>query len=202
MPDHPILSRLLGLTPVVALSDTLLRGAVLCLLLPLLLAGTALLLAPVRELIPGQLRLVAQILATAFVTTLLLLLLQAFAWPLAESLGIYLPLLAVSTLLLDPLEREAWSGGVAGALCSLLSWTPSVALLVLPLAAVRELLGRGTLLGDLATIAPAFSGWGLRVGEGVPLLATPAGGVLLLALAMALYNHLRSRRGAEEGAPE
>ncbi|RME34935.1 MAG: electron transporter RnfE [Gammaproteobacteria bacterium] len=198
MSDHPVLDRLLGLTPVVALSDTLLKGVALCLLLATLLLASALLLAPFRELIPGQLRLVARVLVTSLVTTLLLLLLQAFAWPLAESLGIYLPLLAVSTLVLDPLEREEATSGVH----PLLRLSSSVALLVLPLAALRELLGRGTLLDGLATLAPGLSGWTLHlggVGYPLPLLATPAGGLLLLALAMALHGRLRAGRTGGEG---
>ncbi|WP_242673803.1 Rnf-Nqr domain containing protein [Stutzerimonas kirkiae] len=194
--DNPVLRRLLGLCPLLAVSDSLVKalGLGLAVLLVLPLAGLG---AALVGRVPGiRVRLPALLLINATLATCAELLLQAFAYELQQRLGIFIALLASSSLLLATRHRAGPHAPLTAATDAALTGLGFV-LLLLPLAALRESLGSGRLLADAHLLfGPRAQGWGLALGDyqgfALPLLAP--GGFILLGLLIALYNRLEQRR--------
>ena len=193
--QQPVLARLLGLTPVVALSDTLLHGLVAGLVLSAVLPLACALVSALRWWCPAHLRGAMLTLIGATLVSLAEILLQVWNPLLSDSLGIYLPLLAASSLLLVPLHEQALRMPVSASLVEGLLQGISFAGLMIPLSALREWLAWGTLLRGTAL---EFTLPGLASWHGLALLMQPAGGLLLLAVVLAGRNQVMQLRQLAE----
>ncbi len=147
-------------------------------------------IALVRGLLPKQARPFAYVLIIGLFATAVQMLLAAFLPGLSTSLGIYVPLMSVSCILLSRVngadeKPHIVSAGVDGLVTGLL-----FALILVILSAVRELLGYGTLFG-----ANVF-------GEGFePMLILKAvpGGFVLLGVIYGIVNYfIRKGKTAED----
>lgn len=193
--QNPMLARLLGLSPLLAVSHSLVTALGLGLAALAVTASSALLLIPLRSRLPPPLLLPATLLVIATATAAVELCMQAFFAPLRAALGLYVPLIAVNgAVLLLGIEpapyppRQAVLDGLATGLGMLLA----LALL----GAARELLGRGTLLRDLDLLVGASAtGWALRLfpsGYAFPFWTLPAGGFVAAGFLLALHRRLTS----------
>ena len=196
--QQPVLARLLGLTPVVALSDTLLHGLIAGLVLSVVLPLACTLVSALRWWCQAHLRGAMLALIGATLVTLAGMLVQVWNPALGDALGIYLPLLAASSLLLVPLHEQALRLPVAAASLEGLLQGISFAGLMIPLSALREWLAWGTLLRGTAL---EFKLPGLTQWSGLPLLAQPAGALLLLAVVLAGRNQVMQMRQLDRAAP-
>ncbi len=189
--QQPVLARLLGLTPVVAMSSTLLQGVVAGVVLMLVLTLACVLSSALRWWCPARLRGAMLALICASLVSLAGMLLQVWDPGLSDALGIYLPLLAASSLLLVPLHEQALRLPVAAAGLEGLLQGVSFTGLMIPFSALREWLAWGTLLRGTAleSSLPGLEQWG-----GLPLLAQPAGALLLLAVVLAGRNQVMQMR--------
>ncbi|QLF94312.1 electron transport complex subunit RsxE [Pseudomonas sp. ABC1] len=189
--NNPVLARLLGLCPLLAVSDSLVKalglGLALLFVLPLSGLGSALAtrLGGISMRLPVLLVIAATLVGSADI------LMQAYTYELHQRLGIFLPLLASSSLLLasQPAPQRPFAACIDATLTAL-----GFLLVLLPMAALRELLGSGRLLDDARLLfGPRAEGWNLLQLDGypgfpLPLLAT--GAFTLLGLLIALYNRL------------
>ncbi|QXI39583.1 Rnf-Nqr domain containing protein [Pseudomonas xantholysinigenes] len=157
---------LAGLAPVLGASTSLTNGIAIG-LCALLLAGLhQVLMTPLRRHLDANTIPWANIVLIAALTTCLLLALRAWALPLAEQLGHYPALLALTCLAIDPLlpQRKRWRAlglGLAGLLVGSVS-----------LGLCRQLLSNPL---------------GMHLAEFAP------GALIILGLLLGLYNHLRPR---------
>jgi electron transport complex protein RnfE len=113
---------------------------------------------------------------------------QAISYLVHQALGIYLPVLAGSCLLLALLEQTALKAGIRESLRAALMAGLGVFWPLLLLSLIRGLLGRGVVV----------SGWDSAAAGGgpLPILAEPAGGFLLLGLLFAAGRWLEARAAA------
>lgn len=188
---NPVLVRLLGLCPLLAVSDRLVTGLAIAILFALTVLWTQWLVAALRGLVPVAVRLPCQAVVAASGVTVLHTAVQAALPALSAALGVYLPVLAGCCLLLVRAEESAWRRPVTAAVRDAAAHAVAVLVFMAVFSAARELLGHGTLLRDLTLIVPG-SGWsGLQVlpqGWRLPIAAMPAGALLLLGAALALRN--------------
>ena len=123
------------------------------------------------------------------------LLMQAYLPALSESLGIFIPLIVVNCIILGRAEAFACKNGVVESLADGLGTGVGFTLALALVAAVREILGAGSLTvwGDIA-IKNVYS-------DTVVLAILPAGGFITLGLLLALINHLGAVQARRRGAP-
>ena len=183
---NPVLVQLLGMCSVLAITTSLFNGLGMGLSVTLILICSNVLISALRKVIPSQIRIAAYIVIIAGFVTLVDLLLQAFLPALAESLGVFIPLIVVNCMILGRAEAFASKNGVlASALDGLFQGIGyTVALVVMCI--IRELLGSGTFGGGLLC-----GGEGIRViPEGYPamLMVMPVGGFLTLGFLMAGFQ--------------
>jgi electron transport complex protein RnfE len=159
--QNPGLVQLLGLCPLLAISNTLENavGLGLATIFVLILSNASISL--IRSLVPDAIRLPVFVLIIAALTTCAELLVQALHYPLYQSLGIFLPLIVTNCLILSRAEalarRESvWISTLDGAAQGV-----GFFLVLIALAGLRELLS-STLI--LAALPPgAFISLGLLV---------------------------------------
>ena len=198
---NPVTVQLLGMCSTLAITTSLFNGIGMGLAVTVITICSNVLISALRNFIPNQIRIAAYITIIAGFVTVVDLCLQAFLPPLAESLGVFIPLIVVNCMVLGRAEGFASKNGVLASavdgLCQGIGYT--VALVITCI--IRELLGSGTFGGGLLN-----NGEGIRIiPEGVPAmqLVMPVGGFLVLGFVIAgselLMKHLNNKK-VKEGA--
>ena len=199
---NPVLVQLLGMCSTLAITTSLFNGLGMGAAVTIITICSNVLISALRKFIPNQIRLAAYITIIAGFVTVVDLCLQAFLPALAESLGVFIPLIVVNCMVLGRAEAFASKNGVLASavdgLCQGIGYT--VALVVV--CVIRELLGNGTFGGGLLN-----GGEGIRIiPEGYPAmqLVMPVGGFLVLGVVIAgsqwLMKYLEIKNKKKEAA--
>lgn len=182
-----------ALTPLLAMSDSVVHALALGLCAALVLMTACLPLALARTQLQPVLRLPAAALLIAGLVGCVDLLLQTFAVALYESLGPSVPLLVPTCLLLSQRIWLAPEAATRELRNHTLVTTAKLLLVLVLLAATRELLGTGTLFAGFDMLLPVapVPPLSLFAAEHAFLLALlPPGAFLLLGMLLALRNLL------------
>ena len=196
---NPVTVQLLGMCSTLAITTSLFNGLGMGLAVTVITICSNVLISALRKVIPSQIRIAAYITIIAGFVTIVDLLLQALLPALAESLGVFIPLIVVNCMVLGRAEAFASKNGVLASavdgLCQGIGYT--VALVITCI--IRELLGAGTFGGGLLN-----NGEGIRIiPEGVPAmqLVMPVGGFLVLGFVIAGSQWLMAKlNDKKEGA--
>ena len=199
---NPVTVQLLGMCSTLAITTSLFNGLGMGAAVTIITICSNILISALRKVIPSQIRIAAYITIIAGFVTIVDLCLQAFLPDLAESLGVFIPLIVVNCMVLGRAEAFASKNGVLASavdgLCQGIGYT--VALVITCI--IRELLGNGTFGGGLLN-----GGEGIRIiSEGYPAmqLVMPVGGFLVLGFVIAgsqwLMQYLEKRNKQKEAA--
>ena len=193
---NPVLVQLLGLCSTMAISTSLFNGIGMGVSVTIILMCSNILISALRKVIPSNIRIAAYIVIIAGFVTMVDLLIQAFLPDLAESLGVFIPLIVVNCIVLGRAEAFASKNGVgASALDGLFQGIGYTVALVI-ICIVRELLGSGTFGGGLLN-----GGEGIQIipaDFGAKILTMPFGGFLVLGLLIAASQWLVKRMEKKE----
>lgn len=156
--------QVLGLCPVLVMSSNIINGVSLGLAtsIVMLISGAA--IAAIREFVPNELRAPIFILIIAALVTMVDLLMNAYVHDLYVVLGIFIPLITTNCIVLARAEAYASKNGVVQSGLDGLFMGLGLTLVLGILGAMRELVGKGTLLSgiDLVFGASAKS-WVIHV---------------------------------------
>ncbi len=201
---------LLGLCPLLAVSNTVINafGLGLATLLTLTISNVCVSLA--RPLLRPEIRIPAYVVIIASVVTVIQLLMQAWFHELYRVLGIFIPLIVTNCAILGRAEAFAARNRPLAAATDGLATGLGFCLALLALGALREILGFGTLLRQAELmLGPWASNLELVLFSDYPgflLALLPAGAFIALGLLVALRNwldaYLQARTGAEAESPE
>lgn len=197
--ENPTFRLVLGMCPTLAVTTSVENAIGMGLAATFVLICSNMVISSLRKVIPAAVRIPCYIVVIAAFVTTVDLLMQAYLPALAESLGIFIPLIVVNCIILGRAEAFASKNGVllsAGdGLGMGLGFTCSLSLI----AAVREFIGNGsiTVWGDFAL--------NNLHDHRMVLFILPAGGFVTLGLILAFINHLTAisdrRKGKEPSAP-
>ena len=199
---NPVTVQLLGMCSTLAITTSLFNGLGMGAAVTIILICSNVLISALRKVIPSQIRIAAYITIIAGFVTVVDLFLQAFIPDLAESLGVFIPLIVGNCIVLGRAEAFASKNGVLASavdgLCQGIGYT--VALVITCI--IRELLGSGTFGGGL-----------LNGGEGIRIIPAqfpamqmvmPVGGFLVLGFVIAgsqwLMQYLEKKNKKKEAA--
>ncbi len=145
--ENPVLRHALGICSALAVtgfvSTTLVMGASLLFVASM----SCLLVSLMRNLIPHQVRLIAQMLIVSTLVIIVHLYLQAYHFEMSRSLGPYVGLIITNCLILGRTEAFAIRNRPLASLLDGFGSALGYAVVLLGIAVIRESLGRGTLLG-------------------------------------------------------
>ena len=187
--DNPVLVQLLGMCSTLAITTSISNGLGMGISVTAILICANVVISLLRKIIPEQIRIAAYIVVIAGFVTMVDLLLQAFLPEIAESLGVFIPLIVVNCIILARAESFASKNKPGAAaldgLCQGIGYT----LVLLVMSGIRELLGSGTLAGH--EIFP---------GEyGALMMVLPVGGFLTLGFLIALMQWAQRKLSTQGG---
>jgi len=143
--EVPPFRLVLGLCPVLAVTKSVENGWGMGIATTFVLVCSNVLVSCLRKVIPPKVRIACYIVIIATFVTVVELAMQAFAYPLFLKLGIFIPLIVVNCIVLGRAEAFASKNGVFRSLLDGLGIGIGFTLSLMALAAVRELLGTGSL---------------------------------------------------------
>lgn len=178
---HPVFMVALGLGSLLAGSTTLLSAVMLGSGFMLVLMFSSVTLAVIRNLVPHQFRLVFILMITSVWVSVLDMLLQAHLYQVRVMVDIYVPLLAMNSLVLLILEQEVLIHTPARMLRKSMIMAALPVLLCLLTGLLRELLVTGTVRINIISIDHAA-----KTAVSLPLFDTVAGAFIIAGCLLAL----------------
>ncbi|WP_439332667.1 electron transport complex subunit E [Shewanella canadensis] len=155
--NNPGLVQLLGLCPLLAVTATLTNALGLGLATMAVLIGSNVLVSLVKDFVPREIRIPVFVMIIAALVTCVQLLINAYAYGLYLSLGIFLPLIVTNCVIIGRAEAFASRNSVVKSAFDGFMMGFGFLLVLSVLGASREILGQGTLfegadllLGDWA----------------------------------------------------
>ena len=161
--NNPALVQILGLCPLLATSTDTINalGLGMATIFVLTLSNT-LVAAPRRWLRP-EIRIPVFVLLIAGAVTVVEILIQALAYPLYQSLGIYLALIVTNCVIIARAEAYAAKNAVLPAAIDGAAMGTGFALVLIALGAMREILANGTLLAGADRIFGHGINWTIQL---------------------------------------
>lgn len=195
--NNPGLVQLLGLCPLLGVSNSMVNALGMGIATALVLAASNAAVALIRRQVTDAVRLPVFVMIIAALTTCIELLMQAFTYELYQILGIFIPLITTNCIILGRAEAFAAKNSVAHASFDGLMMGTGFGLVLLALGSVRELLGTGMLLSNMQLLFGAqAASWQIEVFPHYPgflLAILPPGAFLVLGLLIAGKNYLDAR---------
>ncbi len=189
---NPAWAQLLGLCPLLAVSNTVVNALGLAAASAFVVIGSNTLISLLRRQIPEMARLPCFVLIIATFTTVATLLLEAYAYGLYEKIALFVQIIVTNCMILGRAEAFASRQPVGRSLLDAGGTAVGFALALITLGTVREMLAYGTLLRDAEQLfGAAAAGWQVSTGfEALPLAALAPGAFIVAGLLLALGNRL------------
>ena len=189
--ENPVFVMLLGLCPVLAVTNTATNALAMGLATLFVLLCSGVLVSMLRKVIPKQVRIACYIIIIATFVTIVDYSIQAISLDIHKALGAFIQLIVVNCVILGRAEAYASKNTVVNAFVNALGMGLGFTLALLCLGVVREVMGFGTLFGaDL--FGPSFQPWAV--------FALPPGGFFVLAGWLFLFALIRKRRAQSKEA--
>ncbi|NLC33066.1 MAG: electron transport complex subunit E [Clostridiales bacterium] len=187
--ENPVFRLVLGTCPTIAVTTSVTNGIGMGLAATLVLLGSNIVVSSLRNFIPNKVRIPAYIVVICTFVTMIQLFMQAFIPSLYESLGIFLPLIVVNCIILARAEAFAGKNPVLDSAVDGLGMGLGFTLALILIAAVREVLGAGSILGY------QIMGNGF---EPVLLFILAPGGFLAFGLILGIINGIGNKRRSKK----
>ena len=145
--DHPILVQVLGICSALAVTSQLEPAIVMGLAVTIITAFSNVTISLIRNTIPNRIRIIVQLVVVAALVTIVAQILKAFAYDVSVRLSVYVVLSITNCILMGRLEAFAMTNKPLPSFIDGLGNGLGYAYILIIVGGVRELLGRGTLLG-------------------------------------------------------
>lgn len=204
--NNPALVQLLGLCPLLAVSSTVTNALGLGIATLLVLVGSNVCVSLVRNHVPKEVRIPVFVMIIASLVTCVQLLMNAYAYGLYLSLGIFIPLIVTNCIIIGRAEAFASKNAVLPAAQDGFWMGLGMTSVLVVLGAMREVIGNGTLfdgadllLGDWASMLRIQI---FQFDNSFLLALLPPGAFIgvgfLIALKNIIDNQVKSRQPKQE----
>ena len=189
--QNPVLVQVLGMCSTMAITTSFFNGLGMGVAVLVILTLSNIIIAAIRKIIPDKIRIAMFIVVIAGFVTMVDLLLQAFIPALAESLGVFIPLIVVNCIILGRAEGFSYKNGVVASFWDGIFQGIGYTVVLVVMCVIREFLGAGTFGGGL-----------LNGGEGIRIIPAqfpamqmvmPVGGFLTLGFVIAGFQWFNTK---------
>ncbi len=199
--NNPALVQLLGLCPLLAVSNTVINGLGLGLATILTLVASNGLVSLCRHHIPDEARLPVFVLIIASIVTAIELSMSAWFHELYLILGIFIPLIVTNCAITGRAEAFAARNPIGPALVDGLMMGIGFTIVLVLLGAMREIIGQGTLFSEahlmFGETARHFTVIIIEDYRGFLMALLPPGAFIGLGLIVALKNLIDAKQAAK-----
>lgn len=186
--ENPTFVQLIGMCPTLAVTTTLQNGVSMGLSATAVLVMSNIVISLLRKAIPEKIRIAAYIVIIAGFVTIIEMMLNAYLPDLAQSLGIFIPLIVVNCIILARAEAFASKNTVGLSAVDGLAMGLGFTAALSVISAVRELLGMGSI-------------WGIQVaqeGIAMTMFILPPGGFIILGIIVGMVQLVMHRAKKEK----
>ena len=190
--QNPVLVQVLGMCSTMAITTSFFNGLGMGIAVLVILTLSNVIISLIRKIVPDKIRIAMFIVVIAGFVTMVDLFLQAFVPALAESLGVFIPLIVVNCIILGRAESFSYKNGVAASFFDGIFQGIGYTVVLLAMCIIREFLGAGTFGGGLL----GLDGKGIQILPSqfpAGMLTLPVGGFLTLACLIAAMQWALSK---------
>ncbi len=181
--DNPVFVLLLGMCPTLATTSSAINGMSMGLATMFVLVCSNVVISLLKNLIPDLVRIPAFIVVIATFVTIVEMMMNAFLPALADSLGIFIPLIVVNCIVLGRAEAFAAKNNVLSSLFDGIGIGLGFTLALTVLGVTREFLGSGKMFS--VSIFPE--------DYGMTLFVLAPGAFIALGYLVAVFNKLQRK---------
>ncbi|MBP8756901.1 MAG: NADH:ubiquinone reductase (Na(+)-transporting) subunit D [Prevotella sp.] len=182
--DNPVLVQVLGICSSLAVTSQLKPAIVMGLAVAVITAFSNVIISLIRKTIPNRIRIIVQLVVVAALVTIVSQILKAFAYDVSVQLSVYVGLIITNCILMGRLEAFAMMNKPWPSFLDGLGNGLGYALILVVVGAIRELFGRGTLLG--LTIIPQSAYDAGYINNG--MMTMPAMALILLGCVIWIHR--------------
>jgi electron transport complex protein RnfE len=183
--ENPVFVQVLGMCPVLAVSNTARNALAMGLATLFVLVMSNTVISALRQFVPKQVRIATYILVIATFVTVVDYAIQAISLDLHRALGAFIALIVVNCLILGRAEAFASKNTIGRSILDGLGMGAGFSFALLCLGAVREILGNGTLFG-IQLFHDTFQNWVVMI--------LPGGGFFTLSAWLLVFNLVKERK--------
>ncbi len=195
--ENPNLVLLLGTCPTLATTSSAFNGMGMGIAATAVLICSNIVISLLAKIIPDKVRIPCYIVVIAGFVTLVQFIVQAFAEPLYNSLGVFLPLIVVNCIILGRAEMFANKNNPLDSALDGIGMGLGFTLSLTVIGAVREIIGNGTIFSsfflgdpDAFTISLPFLN-----EHPMMIIALAPGGFFVYACTIAVVNKILDKKG-------
>lgn len=185
--DNPVFVQVLGMCPMLAVTNSAINAVVMGLATFFVLVGSSFLVSSFKLWIPKQVRISLYIIIIATFVTVVDYSLLAILPAIHKELGAFIPLIVANCMILGRQEAFASKHNVKYAVMDAVGMSGGFMIALFALGSVREILGVGAFFG-IDLFGPNFEPWVIMI--------LPPGGFLTLGLLLLLFNWFTERKRA------
>lgn len=179
--ENPVLVLVLGTCPALAVSTQASNAIGMGLAATAVLLCSNIAISLLRNVIPDKVRIPCYIVLIAGFVTIVQMVVEAYAYPLYLSLGIYLPLIVVNCIILGRAEMFANKNTVVNSALDAIGMGAGFTLALLLMASIREIFGNGTWFGLTIPVLAT---------NNISVLTMAPGGFVIFGCLIALVNKI------------
>jgi len=144
---NPVLVQVLGICSALAVTSQLKPALVMGIAVTVITAFSNLIISLLRNTIPNRIRIVVQLVVVAALVTIVSQVLKAFVYDVSVQLSVYVGLIITNCILMGRLEAFAMQNKPLPSFVDGFANGLGYGMILVIVGAIRELFGRGTLLG-------------------------------------------------------
>ena len=188
--QNPVLVQVLGMCSTMAITTSFFNGIGMGVAVTIILTLSNVIISAMRKIIPDKIRIAMFIVVIAGFVTCVDLSIQAFLPDLANSLGVFIPLIVVNCIILGRAEAFSSKNSMVASFFDGIFQGIGYTWVLLAMCIIREFLGKGAFGGGV------LGANGVQIFPsdfGVGMLTLPVGGFLVLAALIAAMQWALAR---------
>jgi electron transport complex protein RnfE len=189
--ENPLLMLMIGLCSALAVTTSVSNAIGMGLAMTFVLLCSEILISAFRKIIPNSVRIPIFIIIIAAFTTIIDYTMQAYFPALSKSMGVFIPLIVVNCIIMGRVEAYSYKQKVLDCIADSFGMGLGYTWVMVAIAAVRELLGNGTLAG--VQVMPASF-------QPILFFTLSPGGFLVFALFIAMNLKLKAKMAKSAAA--
>uniref|UniRef100_A0A7C4TXN6 Electron transport complex subunit RsxE n=1 Tax=Caldisericum exile TaxID=693075 RepID=A0A7C4TXN6_9BACT len=187
IPNNPVLIISIGLCSVIAVSNSVKSALLMTFAFSLVQIPSNIIVSALRKVTPNEIRVPIFVSVIAAFTTIAALISQAFFNPIYQVIKLYILLVVVNCIIIGRAEAFAYQNGIFDSFLDGVGNTIGYGLVLVTIAIVRELIGKGTLAG-IQILPESYQPMLLMV-------LPPSGFIMIGLLTGTIETYLRKKGG-------
>ena len=189
--NNPVAMQVLGVCSALAVSNSMQTAFVMTLAVTFVLVFSNLIISSIRNFIPNSVRIIAQMTVIASLVIIVDMVLQDVAYELSKQLSVFVSLIITNCIIMGRAEAFAMKHPPHLAVFDALGNALGYGLILMGVAFIRELLGRGTLFGHNIFTTIENGGWYLAN----EMFTLPPSAFFLIGVMIWVIKIIQRKRG-------